>query len=494
MNNINLLLSRLTWPSALVRERTAVALAELISLDDSIGNQVRKSLLEWIARQGLESTAIIGILVFCRLADQNSSLLPKQDELNDAIQKPSLLSFALMQHLYGSGAMKPSWDTCHSSSVAADFEPIEFFERNRTHFLPLIFSHNIEFLQSRTMLLLFRQWAFEWTQIVASEGMQPSESVSSFGMRSNSPRIVVDFLISEAYRSAYLRCIAWATTRGKLSEEDGISLALDACPIDLGIWRVQPGTIPNWWPIPKTSAGEIDTVPAQTWAAMSNVWESRRSVFDEKVLLAAEGRVFQSGVVYDLSIRAMFQVAHGPVPGEPAEIMEGCEAARGSQSNKGVCFGGLMDPVDPTDVGFSTGDWSVLPASISVRPGVFSRWQYWRGHGATQLPAPFLASKNLSINCEPESIKAYDDSIEIGSWHDWTNGVTEEFDVGLTYPYGWVLEVPWKLIDDFLQESPGNFGWICELKGFSRAHEYEPYKEFFKSQQIFGTTNLILPR
>ena len=149
--------------------------------------------------------------------------------------------------------------------------------------------------------------------------------------------------------------------------------------------------------------------------------------------------------------------------------------------------------MDPDNTSFTSQDWSILPASVYVRPSVYWRWQYWRGHRAVQLPAPFLASDNLNFHCEPGSVDAFDDTAEIGSWYDWTNGVTEEFDDSLAYPHGWALEVAWDVVDKFLRESGGTFSWVCELKGFNQDHSYEPYSVCFQSQQTYGTTNLILP-
>jgi hypothetical protein len=486
------LLSRLTWPSVLVRERAGVALAELMSQEGPVGERARNALMEWIGQQNLESTAALGILVFCRLADGHPERLAEPGELDRALKRPSLLSFELLKHLYGAAAIKPDWSTCHSSSTTPEFIPPEFFDKFRTNFLPPIYSTRMEAVQNRTMLPIFRQWAFEWTQLVSAGGYQPSERVFDFGMRPRGSKMIVDFPLSEVYRSAYLRSLAWAVTSGKLSEEAAVGLALEACPVDLGLWGVHPGIKPAWWPTPKSSAGTIDTVPAQVWEALSSVWDRRHEVFKETVLLAASGRVLHGNAIYDLSLRAMFQVAHGPVPGEPEEIMKACHEAQGSHSSHGPCFGGTLDPMDPTDISLVSHDWSILPASVYVRPRVFPRWQYWRGYSGVQLPASFLASDSFSFHCEPNSVKVFDGAAEIGSWRDWTDGVTEEFVDGAGHPHGWTLEMSSELTDKFAGESRSTLGWICELKVLHRGHEYEPFREF-SVHQLYGTTNLVLP-
>lgn len=492
MNSMDVLLSRLTWPSALVRERAAVALEELVSQEGPVGERAQNALLAWIGQQNVESMAVLGILVFCRLADRHPERLPEYGMLDQVIGRPSLLSFELLRHVYHDLAMKPDWTRCHSGPITPIFEPPEFFEKFRTNFLPPIYSTWMKEVQDRTLLPMLRRWAFEWMQLVSTLGYQPSAQVLDFGGRPPGLRMLVDFPLSEVYRSAYLRSLAWAVTSGKLSEEAAAFLAYEACPIDLGLWRVQPGIKPPWWPTPKPSAGTIDTIPAQVWAALLNLWDKRREVFSENALLAASGSVLQGSAIYSLSIRAMFQAANGPVSGDPREIMQACDEAQGSYSSRGAYFGGFLNLIKPEDISLVSHDWSILPASVYVRPHVFSRWQYWRGYRGVQLPAPFLASEKFSFRCEPDSIKIFDGAAQIGSWQDWTDGVTEEFVNDVPHPHGWALEASWDLVDKFARQSRSTLSWICEVKVLHREHEHENFREF-SIYQLHGTTNLVLP-
>ena len=138
-------------------------------------------------------------------------------------------------------------------------------------------------------------------------------------------------------------------------------------------------------------------------------------------------------------------------------------------------------------------DWTILPASVEVHPRVIPRWQYWRGHGGVQVPAPFLASETFSLRCESDSVKVFDGASEVGLWRDWTDGITEEFAGLTTFPHGWALEVSPELVDKFARESRAALGWICELKGFHREHDYEEFRDF-STYQMYGTTNLVISR
>jgi hypothetical protein len=489
---MDVLLSRLTWPSVLVRERAAVALAELMAEESPIAERAQTAILAWIGQQNLESTAALGVLVFCRLADQHPDRLPPSGVLDQSVRRPSLLSFALLQFLFPDNAMKPDWSKCHSGLAPSTFEVPGFFDKYRTNFLPSIYSRWMEEVQNGSLSPMFWQWAFEWAQLISEGRHKPSARVFDFGMRMPNSKIIVDFPLSEVYRSAYLRTLAWAVSNGRLSESAACYLALEACPVDLGLWRVKPGIKPTWWPTPEASVGNIDTVPARVWAALSSLWDQKDQVFEGKTLLAAGGRVFQGSTIYDLSIRAMFQVARGPVPGDPESIMGACNKAQGTPSGHSLYFGGTLDSINPAGISLATYDWSILPASVYIQPRIFSRWQYWRGYSGVQLPAPFLASDSISFRCEADSVKVFDGTTEVGSWRDWTDGVTEEFVNCPTYLHGWALEVSSELVDKFARESRANLGWICDLKVLHREHHYEQFREF-STYQLYGIINLVRP-
>ena len=420
------------------------------------------------------------------------SKLPEPGMIDRELRRPSLLSFELLRFLYGDDAVKPDWTKCHSSEPTPNFEPPEFFEKFKNNFLPPIYGRWIKEVQDRTLLPMFRQWAFEWTQLVSSLGYQPSAQVLDFGGRPPGLRMLVDFPCSEVYRSAYLRSLVWAITKGRLPEETAFYLAREACPIDLGLWRVQPGTKPPWWPSPMPSPGTIDVVPAQLSKALSDLWDKKREVFKENALIAASGSVLCGTDTYSLSIRAMFQAATGPVPGDPAEIMKACDEAQGSYTGQDVYFAGALNPITPEDISLVSHDWSILPASIYIRPRVFPKWQYWRGYHGIQLPAPFLVSEKLSFRCEPDSIRVFEGDAQIGTWQDWTDGVTEEFVSDVPHSSRLALVTSWDLVDKFSRLSRSTFGWICELKIFHRKHEYENIREL-STYHLYGTTNLILP-
>ena len=101
---IELLVDRLRWPAALVRERAASRLGKLIR----DGNQeARDHLIAWISRQELESLAAIGLLPFLHADARGGISRSTADELFSACRARSVLSELYLNHLDPSYACRP---------------------------------------------------------------------------------------------------------------------------------------------------------------------------------------------------------------------------------------------------------------------------------------------------------------------------------------------------------------------------------------------------
>src|SRR5579859_6623347 len=133
------LLSRLTWPSILVRERACIGLANLL-LHRQLGDIACTTLLDWIARQRLESVAAIGILPFLRAQIQDSAYRAPFTTLMQAVHAPSILTWLLLNEL-DSAQNLPLADVCkHNETAPKDFSPPPFFEKYVDNFLPPIYT------------------------------------------------------------------------------------------------------------------------------------------------------------------------------------------------------------------------------------------------------------------------------------------------------------------------------------------------------------------
>ena len=74
IDEVDIILQRLIWPSALVRERAATALAGLIK-SASNKEHILEKLMIWINGQELESIIAIGLLALLKAAEEGSDEL-----------------------------------------------------------------------------------------------------------------------------------------------------------------------------------------------------------------------------------------------------------------------------------------------------------------------------------------------------------------------------------------------------------------------------------
>lgn len=73
VDEFDILLSRLNWPSPLVREMAACEIARLLS-DALIRETIFTRLIEWIRQQELESLVTIGLLPLIKAAEKDAQI------------------------------------------------------------------------------------------------------------------------------------------------------------------------------------------------------------------------------------------------------------------------------------------------------------------------------------------------------------------------------------------------------------------------------------
>ena len=488
---IDLLLSRLTWPSPMVRERTATAVADLLAGPDS--SVVQSSLLKWIRKQTLESVVALGLLPICRAKDAGLGFEMPRTELIAAVGRPSLLSHLLLRDLGLSAATPPAVDSLHSGRAPGEFQPRPFFEQNAPVFVPPVFSRRAETIEKMALLPFCRQWAFEWEVLLETEGMTPSTDPLWFrGQQDGEHLPILDTKLSEIYHSAYLRALAWAASTGQIHLRQVLSLAAETCPIDLELWKMEPGRRLVWWPSVEESEAPVDVTPGLIWAAVKRLWEEQGPEGRKSVLLAAAGHVH--GVrhtAYDLEISGIFQAADGPVGGMAEEVFERCRPMLRASMGP-LRYSGALRMVPPADLAIRSGDWSVVPASGYVMAPASNRWQFWRVCRGLRLPSPFLTDTPLTFRYSIDAIEVSDGN-GVKAWlRDWTDGVREKVLANLQPRSGYVLTADADMIYSFAGRTGSTFSWVCRLTTYQRRYEYGSFEEanFYAA---FGTRAIIIP-
>ena len=96
MSPLDTLIARLFWISNVVRERAAIALANLLQ-DESTYKLTLSKILETIAKEQLESRVILLLLPLLRAARAGCNI--PLDQIASAIKRPSLVSDEILNEI-----------------------------------------------------------------------------------------------------------------------------------------------------------------------------------------------------------------------------------------------------------------------------------------------------------------------------------------------------------------------------------------------------------
>ena len=252
LDPVDLLLQRLLWPSPLVRERAATQISELLMQS---GNQsgVYQKLLDWIATQRLETTVAMGILPIVRAADiRHAAFALDLQSLCDAIPVTSVVIRKLIEELATLTANPLTLPDRPGVYWAPPetYSPSDFFQRYNEGLLPPIYRVRLGEIKCPDSHSAFTQWSFVCQRLAEECGIDESVGeIPSFAQDSRSwtaPGVAP--LLSEVYRSAFLRVIASFHSRAIISDAEFRFWSYATCPIDLSFWKTSPSRPPAWWP------------------------------------------------------------------------------------------------------------------------------------------------------------------------------------------------------------------------------------------------------
>jgi|GEM_PF-1001155 len=506
-SSIQMLFTQLVWPSALVRERASTAVANLL-IDLQHSEIVVEYLLYWLSQQELESLVTIGLLSLFKAKMLNDDFQPPSVEIvASALNKPSLLSWLLLNELDPAYDLDPVHALVHSGAPPRDFVPAPFFDKYANNFLPPIYyDFWIKEVEKKTQIRVALQYAYEWQCILNEIGMEPSAKSLDFWLRRQEGKeyyVSVDTVMSEIYRSSYLRTLAWTYSQGRMSHRDAIFLASQACPIDLELWRLNPGVRPIWWPHVEETNNQVDTTFVALWQQIGLLWKQQwqeaPDCFDHGWMLAeASGAVSGGSVIFDLEIYGLFQKCHGPTTPSLERIVDWCRGMDKDDFNKidtscasNLHFAGTLESQSLRERVQVFDDWTLVPAASIVQVnGTVPRWQYWRMFRNIWLPTPFLTDSLISFQYDDEALRAYCENMVIGKWSDWTDALNEKFIDDVPPATGQHLLVSRTTIREFADRTESNYCWVCCLTGYYRKHRYEAYKKF-TDYRVFGASAIV---
>ncbi len=478
---------RLSWASGLVRERACVEIARLLQ-DVHYGSRVEERLLAWITAQQFENLAAIGLLAFCHARDLGAHA-PLADLVSQAVKRPSILSWILQRDLNPSIA-EPDLFVMHSGTADSRFSPDPFFMKHIKAAVPPIYEIMANRLSDRYGISLSNQWAYEWSCLHKELARAPRVPDVYFWVHHGSKRLVaLDVVESEFYLSAFLRALAWATSRGRISTSVACYYACQLCPINLDLWLVKPGSQPDWWPKGNEPSSIVDTTPGDVLATLTKLWSAQSSI--EWCIAEASGVVREGEVTYDIEITGVIQTCAGPVQPDMEVFYRRCRRSAVMTSSKMLRLEGEVPYESEADCKIPDADWSAWPLSASLDTVSMLRWQWWRGQRDIWAPAPWLIESGYTVNLSEQEIEYRTSGVTFARWTDWMHRFTELAAPNMPSSTGQVLLIRRDLIEQAADLRQGNFAWLCKWRAYRRKTTYSEDVEESSGLLTFGVTQIV---
>jgi hypothetical protein len=493
---LSFLVARLNHPSGTVRERTCVALAKLLT-EEETSNPTKAALQTWLNSQRFESVAISAILAWIRAKiEEPSAQVPESTEFVDGFPLPSILSWMLFQELYGSETVEPDWMKCCSGEPPPEFTADPTFHKNKVRVLEDSIQKAGQVIDDSTDDLFSVQWAWEWTRLVESVKCKTTDSV--FRQRGNTDTRwypSYTFRLTDAYASAFLRALAWTLTQGRLGLSDVSFCASMICPIDLDLWKIRPGSRPIWWPRVTTCSKVIDTAAGEVVTQLEGLWKTGIPGRNDWILAQASGYVGTSNMKFYLEIYGVFQWCVGRKEPDFHEVGNWCRTISGDtmvpKSMLGVTRKLLPAPRHSHSKERQFGHWVLSPTFQAIPLAKGSHWQFWRRYRMLWAPASYLFDRQCELVPDREAMYFQINDETIGLWMDWTDGLTEQIDVNLPPFTGSCLLLKRDLLDSQSFPAHPTICWIWTLTAFHREYDSGRYNLIGFEGEI-GATRLVL--
>jgi len=512
-----ILFSRLLWPSPIVRERTASAMAELF-LHEKYGEKTLQKLCNWLANQKLETTVILGLLPLLKaIRKDKNKLKDRLLPVLSAIKVPSLLSSTLIKEIqnelkcdievpFEKLSIPKELEQCPS-----DHTPDEFFKKFIKSFILPVYWDDANFLEKKYGVNFIRQWSWEFEKIIKKLNIPKNEDVLDY-FGTNYRPLLIGFpsKISEAYKSSFLRTLALFHKENKIPDWAYHVYSYKICPIDVALWQILPQRPLGWWPRFSESLQnqQIDTVSPQAVKLIEYLVNSICLSNDSsEILLAIRGPIqpvegwVQNKLFVEFSIIGFAYKTLGPyLPGDEEianYVLWKSFWIPNPYTQKPFTF--FDNPHDahfePKELQWELGDILIMPLVSRLETLTINLWQWSKEFpmgGMFGLSKP-LIQNDIKFIIEENKWKYTSldrGNISKGFW--WLMGIIEREDNERPIPVGQILTMNRDWLFSFLEENRLRLGFIAEIKILLKKHFYEKPK-VNKIYKAFELSPLIIP-
>ena len=501
VDNIDILLLRLIWPSPFVRERAATAIADLIGGEPQ-AEEVFTRLLSWISKQQLESLVAVGLLPIVKAAELGHR---KHLNLQAVVSSLPITNIVIQElinrllHLLGEST-KVEVGIIQALDAPTDYETSSFFIRYHTSFLPPIYSDFAKFVEETSVRAFTRQWSYNSSRLLEERDIpENTGDALEFLGRPKWPQMTgMSTLISEVYRSAFLRVLRRYYDEGSIPLDAFREFSYKTLPVDISFWRIAPSRRPEWWPFSSKQVipGQVDT---QVFKAESK--KTARSLFDERndsSILALDGaieiRESDSGEKFSANAMVIafgYSILGNRIPDAKslmAHILR--EAADDDSSNPIFPFNYLDRSEESEVANFQIGDLVISPLLSICSPKATNLWQWFRGFNQTFKPNQNL-NDGLILKIDQTQWQYCQDDSVVVRCGDWLDGIQERHDVGMVVLHGSYVTISKEYLISRLKDMNLRVGYAIRYTYGYRKHEFE-MPEITEDYDLVGVSRVII--
>jgi hypothetical protein len=370
------------------------------------------------------------------------------------------------------------------AACPSPYTPPLFFTRYRRAFIPPYFADTAEEISQKTRVNFTQLWGWECERLMKSLAI-PEEigDTSSYtggpGRKGN--LVGASSRVAEAFKSGFLRCVAWFHLQGLLSKEDFVEYSMKVCPIDLSLWDIRTAAPPDWWPRSDLQAKEVSTL--SEWDQCSNLPDL--TVKGRRQMLAAEGAVIPA----TQEIRSYFSLLpfaysiRDRVGDVCAKIHRELKTSLWMKSPISEHPITIFDGPD-LDRWVPLYDRSETIAGVELHPLVagvrllhINTWQYWRGMHPPFFPTLHLLVKGGTASHDAEGWFYETAGHRLFEGYDWRIGSlerTHDNEYELTGQYA-LCDPDW--LNGYLEQAGLRLAHVLRVSVFQRKREYEDATE-----------------
>lgn len=503
VDELDILLQRLVWPSPIVRERAATGVASLISSSQN-REGVFERLLSWISNQRLESIVATGLLPLLKAAEKRDGTVDYLD--TDRVAKAVPITSVVIERLLEGLARlleKPIDFVDRSATidiVSESYTPKAFFNKYIKSFLAPIYLQRAETIERNTLRGFVRQWAYTSDEIIKDIGLIENREVLDFmGSVRSTTMPGMSTILSEVYRSAFLRTLQYFHDCSLVPDEYYLEYAYATLPVELSYWKVKPSRMPKWWPKMQNTGRNDEEASLYTVNVETEInrivnlqgdftilgldgivkpkegWANE--VLDTRVILVAFGYKIVGPNIPEASTVAS-EILYSPyVKITPTSISP---------------FSFLESSSDHIIIGdfpVQVADMIVHPLVVRNHDLVIALWQWFRDY-CTPFGLWYGLADKLNIQIAGDSWSYVENGSTVAISSNWLEGLKERHDKDMGIASGSYIEADPIFVKSYLNGHGLRLGYVLKSTHRYREYSYQEAKSF-DQYRLIGVSRII---